>query len=1264
MATVRGMTPEAIRALLKREIGDYQALSIAVNSAKGASESAIAEVGKIRNDLENMNFDFEFDDSKLNAAMEQFDKDMEALNNSLDEVKTEALARENKLTALEKALNQDRTNFNKEMQKMAKELSDSKTQLEKDLSETSEKLAANVTEVGERLSGELEKANEAISKDLAWDLSNLDRRLQTMLSEEVKIVSGDLNSKTDDLGKNLKDYKSKTDSKMGTLLSEIDKAKAYAEGFLQPGNLVWNPRALDDARGITPNNTNVTIESSPSGGKDGVGALKINRTSTGSSYIYYGQPQGLEFELRPGDVVAVSAWIKSTVEVPVETLGFHVSFGSRVVYNTTKIPANAWAYISGDIPYAQRAPKTVGFRVVIDKDFPANGSVIISDPHAKRKVTSDLIVDGAVMSQSLATGAVTAGKIAADAVTANNILAGSIGAREIAAKSIGADQLAANSVTSDKIVSNAVDADKIKAKSIGTDHLVSNAVTTEKLASKAVKADNIDANAVTAQKLAAGAVTADKIAAHSITANHMVLAQPGNLIANGSLSAGNAGWDRSLYYHNTNQSVPPTGRYLIAKSGQGSMDAQGDDKWFDVQPGASYAFEIWLYADKPGSLFYLECRNQDGQHAGSAGPVVNKGDRNTGGYFYLVTKQILPTGWNRYSCVYTMGSNTTRARLGTFFFNHPDGSEKNAKIAFAGVSMRPMADASLIVKGGVQADHIASKAITTDHMSANSIDGDRIKSNTLDADKIRAKSLTSDHVTFKKGFIDNAMIGDAQITSGKIKELDAGKITTGTMHGDRIQSNTLNANRIKAGTLSADQIATGTMSGDRIQSNTLNANRIKAGTLDAKQIATGTLDADRIAANSITVKELRAGTIVPIGGSLIHSEPKVSGGVPEPIWWEVCDTELAENYRGWPRPEGNPWRTHSQAQGKQQTVAPPQRLVKIKPGQKYRLTFWCRSTKPDTTLYIEMRDQNGSHAVKSGAVYGSVNSGKYLTKNKSDEDWPVTDFSESKTGSYLVANFTMPTIATKVTSTIEFKEDVEYVSLRNFYFNHPNGSNQANQWLAGLSLELEIPDQQAIDARQDDAIERMDKDATFLNGVMLNIARMLVRAEQNKGDSAMLTTNFEGTLLYGMIGIKTSSSGKVDLFLAPEWKGRIEFIANCSVGAFNATPATWFSKVTDDDFTTHTTSSANVSPPPQFEHNGRFKYARVDVRPRGEGFLDQLAVSIYHVPTYNEMFKLLTTKEITRVGMLDYGRTPSKPEPSLKEAPSWERRGSGLSSRR
>ncbi|MDK7179969.1 hypothetical protein QP446_04195 [Corynebacterium riegelii] len=235
--------------------------------------------------------------------------------------------------------------------------------------------------------------------------------------------------------------------------------------------------------------------------------------------------------------------------------------------------------------------------------------------------------------------------------------------------------------------------------------------------------------------------------------------------------------------------------------------------------------------------------------------------------------------------------------------------------------------------------------------------------------------------------------------------------------------------------------------------------------LDAGKITSGTIDARRIAADSITVNELRAGTIVPIGGSLIHHEPKVSGGVPEPIWWQVCNQALPAGYSGWPRPEGHPWRMYSKAQKKYAYQAPPKRLVKVQPGQKYRLQFWCRATVANTKMSIEIRDQNGAYAVKSGSVKGTVNNGNYKTAKEAKQPWPVTDFSDSSASGYLVGFFTVPTETTKVVSTIEFKEGVEYVYLDVFRFNLLDGA-QGDLWIAGLSLELDIPDQAQIDALQ------------------------------------------------------------------------------------------------------------------------------------------------------------------------------------------------------
>ena len=98
MATVRGMTPEAIKALLRKEMGDYQALSEAVGTARVASKNAVDEVKELREKINNV--DFDIDMSKYDKAMEQYQKDLESLDQSLSEATDAAIEREKELAKL------------------------------------------------------------------------------------------------------------------------------------------------------------------------------------------------------------------------------------------------------------------------------------------------------------------------------------------------------------------------------------------------------------------------------------------------------------------------------------------------------------------------------------------------------------------------------------------------------------------------------------------------------------------------------------------------------------------------------------------------------------------------------------------------------------------------------------------------------------------------------------------------------------------------------------------------------------------------------------------------------------------------------------------------------------------------------------------------------------------------------------------------------------------------------------------------------------
>ncbi|MCK0473775.1 gp58-like family protein [Halalkalibacter sp. APA_J-10(15)] len=74
---------------------------------------------------------------------------------------------------------------------------------------------------------------------------------------------------------------------------------------------------------------------------------------------------------------------------------------------------------------------------------------------------------------------------------------------------------------------------------------------------------------------------------------------------------------------------------------------------------------------------------------------------------------------------------------------------------------------------------------------------------------VSALNLSSEGVRIKGSLIHLdglTLINNGVIKNSHIENLSAAKVTTGTMHGNRIQANTLNGNRITAGTITADHL--------------------------------------------------------------------------------------------------------------------------------------------------------------------------------------------------------------------------------------------------------------------------------------------------------------------------------------------------------------------------------------------------------------------------------------------------------------------------
>lgn len=1008
------------------------------------------------------------------------------------------------------------------------------------------------------LNSSLTKAKGDLNGSLSTLQTNLDaaeKKLQNSI--DTKATQATLNSVKKSLEKSLSDNK----KALTTARDELDTLNVARPGNIWPDPHFQNPCwSGDKNRRSKPNNG---------------GELQIN--AIGKQVGLYYQPKGRKDKsimLERGGKYLLTATVYRSSKTPAgTTVSVHMRQPGKYVGRVAKLPTgpvgtsveSVILRIPGSIA---GGGSTLGF--FLESSVP-EGRVTIWDVQIVRAADNAMIIDGAVTAAKVQAGAIETSKLAANAVTAAKIKAGAIvagklsanavtavnlqanavtagkiaanaiSARELAANSVTATQikagevkagaLAANSVTALNIVAGTITAKELGANSVTTKQLTANSVNASALQANSVKAEHLVANQITGNKLTANAITSREVKANSIMAEHMVIGGPANLIANGSFTEGKEPWHNALTVRKIGktQALPPGDRYAITKAGQGTLAAHTGNQWFTVTPEGLYAFEIWMYADKPGSRFYLELRNQYGAHAGKAlRDKVNAGDVTAGNGSYLMNNVAVRKGWNKYSTVYQVGKNTTRAKLGNFYFNHPNGSEQNARIAFAGISLRPMADADLIVDGAILAQHIKAGTITGKEIAANTINTRELAANAVTAKQISANAVTAAKI--KAGTITGDRLKADTITSRQL--------ATGAVKAVNIESGAITTKQLKAGTLHSDNFTFGNgwITNAMIKNAEIEASKIKS--LDASKITTGTMSGKRIDADSITVRQLRANSIIPIGGSLIHHEPPPNDDTkpPEPIWWQVCENELAANYSGYPRPEGNPWRMARSASNKADSPYTPKRLVKVKPGQKYRLQFWCRSTRANTKMFIEMRDQNGNHAIKSGAVTGTVNTGNYQSAKAAKQPWPITDFTNSKVGSYLLNNFTLPTSITKVTSTIEFNEGVEYVYLARFYFNHPNGSAQGNQWLAGLSLDLDIPDQAQVDKIQTDAIKALEDGDALSRNFRKEQRRTneLVQAQVWQNRNMIELVDIRSPRLYGW-AMKDVKTKKYCPWLPPDW---------------------------------------------------------------------------------------------------------------------------------
>lgn len=356
-----------------------------------------------------------------------------------------------------------------------------------------------------------------------------------------------------------------------------------------------------------------------------------------------------------------------------------------------------------------------------------------------------------------------------------------------------------------------LDVKNLTASSANIDSLVAQRIAAGTAAFQTVNADKIIASTATMDSAVINQIWADGIAAKTITTNKLTVAT-GNLVPDGDEMVTDVQWGGMVRSTTDKPGQTIASRTQIAGTGGG---ASIGNEAFPVTPGQEYSVQMWIKASKPNSRFYMELRDATtGGHAGT-GTLIEPEAKGTASYV-LFNSQLVPDVWTLFRGTWVPNPGVSSVRFGTFYFNHTSGTERNADISIAGLSIKPKVGAVLIENGAVSANHIKADSIDTDHLRTNAVSAAKIVAGAVTTEKMTANSIDGDRI--------------------RANTLDAGKITANTITATQILGRTITAAQIKTRTLLAENIVSGTITANEIKAKTITAAEIKAGAIEAEHL--------------------------------------------------------------------------------------------------------------------------------------------------------------------------------------------------------------------------------------------------------------------------------------------------------------------------------------------------------------------------------------------------------------------------------------------
>lgn len=315
---------------------------------------------------------------------------------------------------------------------------------------------------------------------------------------------------------------------------------------------------------------------------------------------------------------------------------------------------------------------------------------------------------------------------------------------------------------------------------------------------------NVDASTITAGFLD----VANRIRSGSIFADKLLIGGPRNLIPNGDLDKGSAvGWpvagsgDAGPVYDTSDKAEGKIARvsYHTTTTQFGSSFGR-----FSVAGMETLVMEAWVKADKPGSIIYVELRDQDNAHAGttsrSAWGTAGGWVGDTSSYSYPFGKVEVPTTWTKLRSTLKLAPGTSEVFVNGMYFNHSSGTERDATVSYSGLSLRPMVDGTLITPGGVQTPHLAADVLEVGNLKAGTAAIAEAVVKKLFAEVVVAEMVTA-----------NEFIGENAILTGAVT---APKLTV----TEEMWAKFGEFVKIRAGQIEADAIDGMTVTGTTLQS--------------------------------------------------------------------------------------------------------------------------------------------------------------------------------------------------------------------------------------------------------------------------------------------------------------------------------------------------------------------------------------------------------------------------------------------------------------